>query len=84
MNYTNASFIVNPKYDFKDGLFSGYNPEKRSYDKSTWAFEKDEKGIPKKDPTLQNERCVYQLLKKHYSRYDLELSRQLPGLQRKT
>ncbi|MDH5202498.1 MAG: formate dehydrogenase-N subunit alpha, partial [Nitrospirota bacterium] len=71
-NYTNASFIVNPKYSFDDGLFSGYNPQKRSYDKSTWALEKDEKGIPKQDLTLQNERCVFQLLKKHYSRYTLE------------
>ena len=25
-NYTNASYIVGDKYDFKDGLFSGYNP----------------------------------------------------------
>ncbi len=79
VNYTNASFIVNPKYDFKDGLFSGYNAEKRSYDKSMWAFEKDEKGLPKKDPTLQNERCVYQLLKKFYSRYDLDTVSSITG-----
>ena len=71
-NYTNASFIVTPKYSFDDGLFSGYDPQKRSYDKSTWALEKDEKEIPKQDMTLQNERCVFQLLKKHYSRYTLE------------
>jgi len=79
VNYTNAAFIVGPKYDFKDGLFSGYNPDKRSYDKSLWAFEKDDKGIPKKDPTLQNERCVYQLLKKHYSRYDLDAVSSVTG-----
>ena len=71
-NYTNASFIVNPKYSFDDGLFSGYNPGKRAYDKSTWALEKDEQGIPKRDMTLQDPRCVFQLLKKHYSRYTLE------------
>jgi formate dehydrogenase major subunit len=71
-NYTNASFIVNPKYGFDDGLFSGYNPTKRAYDKSTWALEKDENGIPKRDMTLQHERCVFQLLKKHYSRYMME------------
>ena len=39
---------------------------------STWALEKDEKGIPKRDMTLQDERCVFQLLKKHYSRYTME------------
>jgi formate dehydrogenase major subunit len=71
-NYTNASFIANPKYGFDDGLFSGYDPNKRSYDSSTWALVKDENGIPKRDMTLQDERCVFQLLKKHYSRYTLE------------
>lgn len=71
-NYTNASFIVNPKYSFDEGLFSGYDPAKRSYDMSTWAIEKDESGIPKKDMSLQNERCVFQLLKKHYSRYTVQ------------
>ena len=71
-NYTNASFIATPKYSFDDGLFSGYDPNKRSYDASTWALEKDDKGIPKRDMTLQDPRCVYQLLKKHYSRYTPE------------
>ncbi len=78
-NYTNASFIVNPKYSFEDGLFSGYDPAKRTYDKSTWALEKDEQGIPKRDMTLQDPRCVFQLLKHHYSRYTLEKVSQITG-----
>jgi len=78
-NYTNASFIVNPKYSFNDGLFSGYDSAKRTYDKSTWALEKDEQGIPKRDMTLQDPRCVFQLLKKHYSRYTLEKVSQITG-----
>ncbi|NIR15603.1 MAG: formate dehydrogenase, partial [Desulfobacterales bacterium] len=60
------------KYGFKDGLFSGYNKKTKSYDKSFWAFEKDEKGIPKRDHSLKNSRCVFQQLKKHFSRYDLK------------
>ncbi len=71
-NYTNATFILTDKYGFSDGLFAGYDPTKRSYDKSFWAFEKDEQGIPKKDMSLQDERCVFQQLKKHYSRYTTE------------
>jgi formate dehydrogenase major subunit len=71
-NYTNAPFILTDKYGFSDGLFAGYDPTKRSYDKSFWAFEKDEKGIPKRDVSLNNDRCVLQLLKKHYSRYTME------------
>ena len=66
-HYTNAPFIVSDKFNFKDGLFSGYNPEKRTYDKATWVFERDEKGIPVKDMTLQHPRSVFQLMKKFYS-----------------
>jgi len=79
VNYTNAAFIVSDKYEFKDGLFSGFNAEKRSYDKSSWAFVKDDKGIPKKDPTLANPRCVYQIMKKHYERYDLKTVSKISG-----
>ena len=70
--YTNAAFIVADTFDFQDGLFSGYDPKARKYDKKKWALVKDEKGIPKKDRSLQDPRCVLQLLKKHYSRYDLD------------
>ena len=72
VNYTNASFIVDEKFDFNDGLFSGYDPATRRYDRSSWAIKKDKNGIPERDLTLQHPRCVFQLLKKHYSRYDLE------------
>jgi formate dehydrogenase major subunit len=45
--YTNASFILGNKFGFEDGLFAGYNPQTRSYDKSYWAFEREPSGIPK-------------------------------------
>jgi len=72
VNYTNAPFLVNE--DFKgpgqlDGVFSGYDAKGRTYDKKAWAFQVDDKGAPKKDPTLKDPRCVFQLMKKHYSRY---------------
>jgi len=78
-DYTNASFIVDDKFDFKDGLFSGYDPATRKYDKSTWVFKLDANGIAQKDPTLQNPRCVLQLLKAHYSRYDIEKVSSITG-----
>jgi formate dehydrogenase major subunit len=68
-NYTNVSFILGPKYDFKDGLFSGFDPKTKKYDKSFWAFEMDANGVPKRDLTLKDPRCVFQLMKQHYSRY---------------
>ena len=70
--YTNAPFILADTYDFKDGLFSGYDPKKREYDKSQWAFVKDANGVSKRDRTLQDPRCVFQQIKEHYSRYDLD------------
>ncbi len=79
VNYTNAGYIVGEKFGFKDGLFSGFNAEKRVYDKSFWGYTVDENGIPKKDPTLQDPRCVLQLMKKHYSRYDLDTVSSITG-----
>ncbi|MRR35890.1 molybdopterin dinucleotide-binding protein, partial [bacterium] len=37
--YTNASYILKDSYTFDDGVFSGYNAEKKSYDKTQWAYE---------------------------------------------
>lgn len=79
VEYTNASLLVNEKYGFHDGLFVGYDKEKGKYDKSFWGFQLDEKGIPKRDKTLENPNCVYQLLKRHYSRYTLELVSEITG-----
>ena len=79
-NYTHASFIVDEGYYFKDGLFSGYDAKKRKYNKETWDFEKDSKGIPKRDMTLQHPRSVFQLMRKHYSRYTLDKVSSITGV----
>ena len=79
-NYTNASFIVEKDYHFKDGLFSGYDPKGRKYDKKSWAFEKDGNGVPRRDTTLSDPRCVFQLMRKHYSRYTIEKVASITGV----
>ena len=75
-NYTDAGFIVNSGYGFHDGLFTGYDPNKKQYTpdkvKKLWSYELDSRGVPKKDMSLQHPRCVFQLMKKHYTRYDME------------
>jgi formate dehydrogenase major subunit len=78
--YTNAPFLVNP--DFKmpgenDGVFSGLMDGK--YDKSTWSFQTDANGVVKKDMSLKNPNCVYQLLKKQYSRYNPDIVSRITG-----
>ena len=66
---TNCPTVVSESFGFEDGLFSGFNADKKSYDKKAWAFEMDANGIPVRDETLEHPRCVFQLLKKHYARY---------------
>ncbi|SOB59190.1 Formate dehydrogenase, alpha subunit Selenocysteine containing protein, fused to 12494 [Pseudodesulfovibrio profundus] len=80
VHYTNASFIVGDDYKFDDGIFVGYDPKTKTYDKSKWAFAMDADGNPKKDPTLQDPQCVYQLLKKHYERYNLDDVSSMSGM----
>jgi formate dehydrogenase major subunit len=79
LNYTNAPFLVREDYNFEDGVFSGYNAEKRSYDKSTWAYQLDKDGYAIVDETLENPYSVYQLMKKHFSRYTPEMVETICG-----
>jgi formate dehydrogenase major subunit len=37
--YTNAAFVVDKGYSFKDGMFNGFDPETGSYDATTWKYE---------------------------------------------
>jgi formate dehydrogenase major subunit len=104
-HYTNAPVIVDPEYvdaEDADGLFSGWDPETKQYDASSWQYERmqthgaagqREEGFtpkgeqsghgghggglqhgepPAEDTTLQDPRCVFQILKRHYQRYTPE------------
>ena len=40
VNYTNAAFIIREGFKLpEDGLYSGFDPSKQEYDKSTWNYE---------------------------------------------
>ncbi len=80
--YTNASFLVNKEFQSPgklDGIFSGYDAEARKYNKTAWAFQAGPDGVVKKDPTLTDPSCVFQLLKKHYARYTPDLVSSITG-----
>jgi formate dehydrogenase major subunit len=77
--FTNASFIVKPGFGFSDGLFTGYDAQKRDYDRSSWAYEIGEDGYAKIDETLQDPHCVFQLMKAHYARYTPEIVERICG-----
>jgi formate dehydrogenase major subunit len=79
-NYTNASFLVNPALKLpgnNKGVFSGLVGGK--YEKDTWSYQTDASGVIKKDKSLIDPNCVFQLLKKHYSRYTPELVSRITG-----
>ena len=92
VHYTNAAFIIREGFKLpEDGLYSGFDAEKATYDKSTWNYEDagHAQGAPGTLPasvaydlTLQHPRCVFQLLKQHYSRYTPEMVERITGVPR--
>jgi formate dehydrogenase major subunit len=81
-SYTDFGFLVKDEFGFEDGIYTGYNPDKRSYDKSSWGYQIGADGYAVVDPTLQNPRCVYQMMKAHYSRYTPEMVSSICGTPR--
>jgi len=78
--HTNGPYVVSEKYGFHDGLFSGFDPAKGEYLKDSWAYEPDEKTQAYRvDPTMQDPRCVFQLLKRHVDRYTPEMVEKICG-----
>ena len=123
LNYTNAATIINSNYrdtEDLDGIFSGYNAQKRTYDNATWQYDRTQAQqnqqspgsqqppqspfdramaadtsqnfdalvkalVPpreRKDPTLQDPNCVFQILKRHFARYTPEMVEQVCGCPR--
>src|SRR5690242_10269731 len=110
-HYTNAPVLIDERFkdtEDLDGFFSGFDPEERVYDTSSWHYagmpvqesagERAKGGTkgeqsghgaqsgqlqhgepPEEDPELKHPRCVFQLLKKHYSRYTPEMVARICG-----
>ena len=86
LHYTNAAFLVRDGFQLpEDGLYSGFDAAAGTYDKATWNYEGQAAAgalpaSPAYDFTLQNPRCVFQLLKQHYSRYTPEMVERITGI----
>jgi len=106
LNYTNAAFVVKPEFKLPadtDGVFSGFDVQKQSYDRASWNYTGTGTApaknpgvqtgqaatppplppLPEKvdfDLTLKHANCVFQLLKKHYSRYTPEMVERITGI----
>jgi formate dehydrogenase major subunit len=81
-NFTNAAFIVKDGFAYEDGLFSGYDENRRDYNRATWTYETGDDGFVKVDETLQNPRCVLNLLKEHVKQYSPEMVERICGTPR--
>ncbi|MEA2888262.1 MAG: formate dehydrogenase major subunit, partial [Bradyrhizobium sp.] len=77
--FTNASYIVKDGFGYQDGLFTGYDEAKRDYNRSTWEYELGPDGFVTVDDSLQNPRCVWNLLKQHVSIYTPEMVSRICG-----
>jgi formate dehydrogenase major subunit len=81
--HTNAPFIVGDKFDFKDGLFTGYDEAKAEYAKDQWVYAPDPTTQAYQvDSAMENPRSVFQLLKKHVERYTPEMVERICGTPR--
>jgi formate dehydrogenase major subunit len=77
--FTNATYLVKEGFEYKDGLFTGYDETRRDYDRSTWDYEFGSDGFIVVDDTLANPRCVWNLLKQHVALYTPELVERICG-----
>ena len=91
--FTNATSVVSEEYEGPedlDGLFSGFDPETGSYDRSTWQYaapDGSDRTVAagetcQTDPTMQHPRSVFQILKRHYARYTPEMVEEVCGISR--
>ena len=92
--YTNALTLINPEYKGPadlDGLFSGFDPEKKTYDRTTWQYQTEkqmvkgaddkevEVNVVKRAQSLDEPNTVFSHLVKHYARYTPELVERVCG-----
>jgi formate dehydrogenase major subunit len=79
-----------------DGLFSGWDAENKKYDPASWGYRRSDRAgrnageggtgegarATPTDPTLQDPRCVFRVLKRHFARYTPEMVEQACGVSR--
>jgi formate dehydrogenase major subunit len=92
VHYTNASFLIDPAFKTATdggGLFTGLEHTGKGgsdphlaevYKRDSWKYQLDGAGNPKRDLTLQDPNCVFQLLRRHYSRYTPEMVERVCGI----
>jgi formate dehydrogenase major subunit len=92
VHYTNASFLIDPAFKTATdggGLFTGLEPTGKggadphvseAYKRDSWKYQLDGEGNPKRDLSLRDPHSVFQLMKRHYSRYTPEMVERVCGI----
>ena len=81
-HYTNASYLLKPEFNFKDGYFSGWDEGKKAYDYASWAYQNGPDGRALRDLTLQDPNCVFQRMLTFYSRYTPDMVEKITGMKK--
>jgi formate dehydrogenase major subunit len=92
VHYTNASFLIDPAFKTATdggGLFTGLEQTGKggadphvaeAYKRDSWKYQLDGEGNPKRDLTLRDPHSVFQLMRRHYSRYTPEMVERVCGI----
>jgi len=75
---TNAGLVVKEGYAFNDGLFSGFDAAKKTYNTAGWTYEIGPDGYAIVD--IAHPRSVLNLMRQHYSRYTPEMVERITGI----
>jgi len=78
--HTNALFLGHAAFEFKDGLFTGFDKEKQKYNTETWGYQLDPNSKPRLAASLDDPHCVFAQLKKFVSRYTLAVGERITGI----
>jgi formate dehydrogenase major subunit len=84
VDHTNALFLVNEEFSFKDGLFSGFDKNGFKYGNASWGYILDEEGFPRKADSLDHPGTVFSKLKEFFKRYDLNTASNICGIPEET
>src|SRR5439155_22666431 len=63
-----------------NGLFTGFDAAKGTYDRTSSKYQLDGEGNPKRDLTLKDPNSVFQLMRRHYSRYTPQMVERVCGI----
>jgi formate dehydrogenase major subunit len=80
MTHTNALMLGDADFEFKDGLFSGYDEEKHSYNTKTWGYQLGADGKPRVAKSLDDPRTIFARLRNFFSRYTLDVGERISGI----